>query len=320
MLGGTGFLSGATVVEAVARGHRVTTVTRGRRGEPSAGATSVHADRDDVAELAAAVGALAPDAVIDTCGYTVAGAYAAAQVLGNVPRYVYVSSISAYRDWPPGPVRGEADPTFGSDADLEEYGPMKAESERVLGGPLGDRLCTVRAGLIVGRGDRTRRLTSWLHRIASQDRVVVPAEREQPMAFVDVRDLAAFLVDGAERGLSGPVNATGPVGMTTFGGLLDACCAAVRELGGEPAELVPVTEDELIGAGVEPWQDLPFWLPRDVATTAWQVDTTRARALGLATRPVEDSVSDAWRWVVESGFDHPARPGAEREARLLDRS
>jgi len=319
MLGGTGFLSGATATEALARGHAVTAVTRGLRGEPPTGVTSLHADRDDAGALADAVTTLAPDAVIDTCGYTVAGATAAAQALGDVPQYVYVSSVSAYRDWPPGPVRGESDPTFGPEADVAEYGPMKAESERVLGATLGDRLCSVRAGLIVGPGDRTRRLTSWLHRIATADRVVVPADLDQPMAFVDVRDLAAFLLDAAERPVSGPVNATGPVGMTTFGGMLGACVAAVRDQGGVPAELVPVPEADLLAAGVEPWRDLPFWLPRDVAVTAWQVDTTRARALGLATRPIEESVTDAWRWVQETGFDHPERPGAEIEARLVAR-
>ncbi len=31
-------------------------------------------------------------------------------------------------------------------------------------------------------------------------------------------------------------------------------------------------EAELLAAGVQPWQHLPFWLPADVAATAWDVD------------------------------------------------
>lgn len=309
-LGGTGFLSSAVVAAARSGGHDVVAVTRGRSGPPPAGVTALTADRDDRQALAAAVTALPggrPDAVIDVCGYTVAGATATADVLGDVGAYAYVSSVSAYSGWPPGPVRSEDDPTWTPDDDVTQYGPMKAESERVLGASLGDRLLVARAGLIIGPGDRTRRLTSWLHRIATEERVVIPAE-DTPMAFVDVRDLAGWLVGAVERGLSGPVTATGPAGMTTFSGMLEACRAAVLADGGPAAELVPVREADLLAAGVEPWTDLPFWLPRDVAATAWDVGTSRARALGLPTRPVEDSVAATWAWMRASDLDHPALP------------
>ena len=141
-LGGTGFLSSAVVAQARAAGHDVVVVSRGERGVPPNGVTWVRADRDDAEALVAAVAGLGPDAVIDSCGYTVAGAHAAARAFAGGERYVYVSSISAYRNWPPGPVRSEGDDVFSSDDDLEDYGPMKAESaeERGAGercGPLG---------------------------------------------------------------------------------------------------------------------------------------------------------------------------------------
>lgn len=321
VLGGTGFLSSAVVDAALAAGSDVVAVTRGRRGDPPTGVQAVVADRDDAGSLRAGIASLDPplgadDVVVDVCGYTVEGAHAAASVLGAAGRYAYVSSISAYRDWPPGPIRGEDDPTFPPDADLDEYGPMKAESERVLRRGVGEHVLLVRAGLIIGPGDRTRRLTSWLHRIATQDRVVVPAELDQPMAFVDARDLAAWMLRALDAGASGPVNAVGPVGMTTTRGLLQACRSAVAELGGTPAELVPVPEAELLAAGVEVWRDLPFWMPAETARTAWDVDTTRAQELGLVCRPVEESVRDAWAWVREVGLDHePPTPTLQRLAR-----
>lgn len=317
VLGGTGFLSGEVVRAALAAGHTVTTLTRGRREAPSAqdprGPRSVQADRDDVAALSAALEpvlrASPPGAVVDCCGYTVEGAAAAARVLADVPRYVYVSSISAYRDWPPGPVPDEDAPTFGPDAPPTEYGPMKAQSERVLGAVLGARLLSARAGLIVGPGDRTQRLTSWLHRIATQERVVVPASgNATPVAFVDVRDLAAWLVAAAGADWSGAVNATGPVGMTTYGAMVEACRDAVAASGVPAAELVPVPEAALLAAGVEPWTDLPFWLPDDVAATAWQVGTARARDLGLASRPFAQTARDTWEWLRTVELDHPPLP------------
>ena len=95
--------------------------------------------------------------------------------------------------------------------------------------------------------------------------------------MVDAHDLASWLVAMAEQGRSGAVNATVPAGMTTLGGLLDVC----REVTGGDAEWVPLPEADLLAAGVQPGVHLPLWLPRDMARTAWDVDTSRARELGL---------------------------------------
>jgi hypothetical protein len=109
--------------------------------------------------------------------------------------------------------------------------------------------------------------------------------------------------------------------MTTFRGLLELC----REITGGAAEWVPVPEADLLAAGVEPWQHLPFWLPADIAHTAWDVDTTRARELGLPSRPLRESVADTWEWQrasdrpeVPPGRTLPGLP-ADLEARLLQR-
>ena len=228
-------------------------------------------------------------------------------------------SLNAYRNWPPGPIGREDDePTWTSDDD--EYGPVKAHAERVVAAAVGPAFLTARAGLVVGPHDPVYRLGWWLDRISRGGRVVVPAEAlDQPISLVDARDLAGWLVDMAGRGQGGAVNAKGPVGMTTFGGLLEVC----RAVTGGDAEWVPVPEEELVGAGVEEWVHLPLWLHRDVARTAWDVDTTRARELGLTTRPLESTVADTWAWM--RAHEQPPLPAhrpapglpAELERRLL---
>jgi 2'-hydroxyisoflavone reductase len=302
VLGGTRFLGRHVVTAALDRGHEVATFTRGVSGEPPAGVRALHGDRDDPEALPQALGEWAPELVVDTSGQTRAAARNAAAALGDVRGYAFVSSLNAYATWPPGPIGREDDePTWGTDDD--EYGPIKAASERMLGNVLGDRFLSARAGLIVGPYDPLYRLGWWLDRIARGGRVVVPAEgRDQPIALVDARDLAGWLVDAVERGMSGAVNATGPAGMTTFGGLLETC----REATGSDAAWAPVPEADLLAAGVQPWQHLPLWLPAEEASTAWDVDTTRARALGLPTRPVRDSVADTWAW--QRGRERPAVP------------
>jgi 2'-hydroxyisoflavone reductase len=290
VLGGTHFLGRHVATAALGRGHEVATFTRGVSGAPPAGARALHGDRDDPAALPAALDGWVPELVVDTSGQTRAAADNAAATLGDVAGYAFVSSLNAYRDWPPGPLTGEDAPIW--DTADDEYGPNKAYSERVLGAALGERFLTARAGLIVGPHDPLYRLGWWLDRIAAGGRVVVPETLDQPIALVDARDLAGWLVDAVERGLSGPVNTTGPAGMTTFGGLLETC----REVTGSDAEWVPVPEADLLAAGVHPWVHLPLWLPADMASTAWDVDTSRARALGLPSRPVRESVADTWAW------------------------
>ena len=318
VLGGTRFLGRHVVAAALGRGHEVATFTRGVSGAPPEGVRALHGDRDDPAALPRELGDWAPELVVDTSCQTRPAADNAAAVLGGVRGYAFVSSLNAYSTWPPGPVRGEDDPVW--DTPDDDYGPNKAYAERVLGAAVGAGFLTARAGLVLGPHDNVRRLPWWLERIARGGRVVVPDALEQPIALVDARDLAGWLVDMAGDGVGGPVNATGPAGTTTLGGLLETC----REVTGSDAELVPVPEADLLAAGVQPWLHLPFWLPREEAATAWDVDTTRARALGLPSRPVRDTVADTWAWLQGDPVRRPARPGlpepglpAELEAAVL---
>ena len=319
VLGGTHFLGRHVVTAALERGHDVATFTRGVSGAPPEGARALHGDRDDPGALPAALDGWAPELVVDTSCQTRAAARNAAAVLGGVRGYAFVSSLNAYATWPPGPIGPEDDePTW--DTDDDEYGPIKAFAERELGAAVGDAFLTARAGLILGPHDPMYRLGWWLDRISRGGRVVVPAEGlAQEIAVIDARDLADWLVASAERGTSGAVNATGPAGMTTLGGLLEIC----REVTGGDAEWVPVPEEELLAAGVQEWVHLPLWLQQEVARTAWDVDTTRARELGLTTRPLRDTVADTWAWMQTSGRPAPAAhrptPGLppELEATLL---
>ncbi len=320
VLGGTHFLGRHVATAALDRGHDVATFTRGVSGDPPAGARALHGDRDDPAALPKALDGWVPELVVDTSCQTRAAARNAAAVLGGVHGYAFVSSLNAYRNWPPGPIGPEdGEPTWTTED--EDYGPIKADAERTLGAALGDRFLTARAGLIIGPYDPIHRLGWWLDRISRGGRVVVPDTLDQPVTAVDARDLAAWLVEVAERGLSGAVNATGANGMTTMGALLELC----RDVTGSDAEWVPVPEDELLAAGVEPWVHLPLWLPAEVARTAWDVDTTRARALGLPSRPLGESVADTWAW--QSTHERPPLPTmahrqepglpSDLEARLL---
>jgi 2'-hydroxyisoflavone reductase len=293
VFGGTVFLGRHVVEEALRRGHRVTTFNRGRSGpDVSPDIERLRGDRD---------GDLSPlergqwDAVVDTALLPRWVRDAAGLLAERTAHYTYVSSASVYRD-----VSG---PDVDESAPLEElppddphtedvethYGALKAESERAAEDTLPGRVLHVRAGLIVGPDDPTGRFTYWAHRMARGGDVLAPEPRDQRVQFIDVRDLAAWIVDMAEAGGTGTFNATGPSEPLTMEAFLESC---VRATGGR-ATLVWVSEDFLAGHGVGPWMDLPLWLsPRTHPELAGllSLDIRPAVAAGLRFRPLEATI------------------------------
>jgi 2'-hydroxyisoflavone reductase len=228
LLGGYRFAGRAIVAAAQARGHAVTAFNRGNL-TPMPGVEQLTGDRD--------APAFPPerrwDVAIDTSGYIPRHVGIAATALRDrIGQYVFVSSLSVYPfPMPPGldetaavqPLPDGADPDDAGDA--ETYGARKAACEAVLGERLPGRVLAVRAGFIVGPHDNTDRFNSWIERAARPQPLIVPAELDQPMQLIDARDLAAWIVQMAERRASGVYNVTGPEGPLTLGDVARTCIA-----------------------------------------------------------------------------------------------
>jgi 2'-hydroxyisoflavone reductase len=63
----------------------------------------------------------------------------------------------------------------------------------------------------------------------------------------------------------------------------------IREATGSDARFVWVSETFLLDAGVEPWEELPFWVPGEMAGIL-AVDVGRAMGAGLTFRPLGEIV------------------------------
>jgi nucleoside-diphosphate-sugar epimerase len=125
-LGGTGNISTACVDEALARGHRVSILTRGRRAVPS-GVTAIEGDRYALADLErAAAGRW--DAVVDFLAYRPEDvALAAAALRGRTGQYVLISTAAVY-DKPAARLPITEDAPVGNPH--WEYGRLKIAAER----------------------------------------------------------------------------------------------------------------------------------------------------------------------------------------------
>jgi len=303
VLGGTKFLGRHAVDAALAGGHDVTIFTRGQTN-PDLFPDVEHLVGDRDGNLDALAGR-SWDGVVDTSGYVPRVVRQSAELLRDaVGRYVFVSSISVYDDFSEpvdegSPVAQLEDPA--TEEITEAYGALKAACEDVVEEVYGDRSARVRAGLIVGPFDPTDRFTYWPRRIARGGDVLGPGSPTAPVQFVDARDLARWLVTLALRGPGGTFNATGPAEPITFEQLL----ARARDAIGSDANVVWVDERRVLDADVQPWTELPLWLPGDEYAGMARADITRALAAGLTFRPLEETVVDTLAWDRSVPGDRP---------------
>jgi 2'-hydroxyisoflavone reductase len=312
-IGGTKFLGRATVEEALRRGHEVTLFNRGETNPDLFPETEkLRGDRTgDLSPLAGREW----DAVIDPSGYVPHVVRASAEALaGSTGHYVFVSSISAYGDQS-GP-NDEGSPTAElGDRPIDElvmddeggnYGALKALCEQVVAEVYPDCHTNLRAGLIVGAHDPTGRFTYWPHRVARGGEVLAPGLPERKVQFVDVRDLAAWMLDAAERGESGTFNATNPG--VPWGHLLET----VRATTGPDAMLTWVSDDFLAEHEVGEWMELPLWLQDPEWVGMHMADVRRALDAGLTFRPLEETIRETLE-LAEPAEDAGLKPERERE-------
>jgi 2'-hydroxyisoflavone reductase len=315
VLGGTKFLGIAVVEAALAAGHEVTMANRGQtRPELFPDVERIAVDlHGDLAPLAGR----GWDAVVDLdpTQLTRQTRRRAEALSDSVGQYVYVSSISAYSDLsaPPNedsPVLEPLDPEPEEFA-MEHYGALKAGSEQAVLDVFGDRGAVIRAGLIVGPHDPTDRFTYWPRRLAEGGDVLAPGTPEDPVQFIDGRDLGAWLVHLAAERIGGVFIATGP--SLPFGETLERIATAV----GADVRLVWVDDAALLAADVGPWMELPLWLPKGDGYDGMQrADISRAVAAGLTFRPLEETARDTLAWSLEAGEQRPTLT-REKEREVL---
>jgi len=324
VLGGTVFLGRHVVEAALAAGHEVAVLHRGRHGRELFAGDVEHVlgDRADRA-LVDRVAARGWDGVVDTCAHAPAQARVAWKALaGTDAHLVLVTSCNVYPGWPEAVIAGEDAPVWDDPAPTD-YGPQKAEDERVATQVLGTgRVLAVRAGLIVGPHDAVFRLPWWVRRMARGGEVPVPGAPGDPIQVIDARDMAAWMVARAAARTAGPVNVTAPPGSQRARDLYEAA-AAVTGAGATP---VWVPDEVLEAHGAEGWDEIPLWLPRKGFPGTYAVGTDRAQRLGLSCRPLADTVAGVWAWLQAGGeaelreWSSENRPRGltpEREAELL---
>lgn len=304
ILGGTGFTGPHQVRYALARGHKLTLFNRGRKevewpgeveeltGDRNTGNVDALKDRKW-------------DVCIDNPTSVPFWVRDVGQVLaGNVDQYIFISTISVFSDnSKPNMAEDGALAVYEGEDPLKEtrdslmanmalYGPLKAACEQEAQKQFGDKATIIRPGLIVGPGDETDRFSYWPVRIAQGGDVLAPP-MDDPMQFIDARDLAEWTIRMAEARAYGIYNATGPdyelsTAATLYG------CRAVTTTG---ARLRFASAEFLAENNVAPWAELPVWVPGSGETAGFaRVNCQKAIKAGLTFRPLATTASETIAW------------------------
>lgn len=293
ILGGTGFIGPHLVRRAVERGHRVTIFTRGRRdGDLPPGVTRLVGDRNG--QLGALEGKRW-DAVIDDSATNPDWVKASAALLKDATgRYLFTSSTGVYYPYltprADESVQPHANTIDAKDQD-EAYGVAKAQCELEVMRVFGNRGTVVRPTYIVGPGDTSDRFPYWVARLPRPGEILAPGRRDDPVEWVDVRDLAAFYVKLVEDNRAGAFNAVGASATIPSRAFYDE----VRKVLNSAATLAFVDDYDLLERnGIV--EVVPWVLLKGNTLHASSVASSRSAAAGLRLRPLAETLRDTAAW------------------------
>lgn len=315
IIGGTVFLGRHLVQAALQAGHNVTTFNRGNHElAEQADVEKLIGDRNNFEVPQDRTW----DAVIDTCGMEPEVVSISAEKLSDlVGRYVFISSISAFDNFREAGMTEAAPARLIPPDSAQDYGSRKAYCEKVVNETYSNEALVIRPGLIVGPYDPSDRFTYWVRRIARGGQVIAPGRPSRPVQFIDVQDLAEWIIRMVQAKMAGTYNATGPGYEFTMKELLQNC----KEASESQAELIWIDDENLLDAGVTPWTEMPLWIPESEAEFVgfMQVDCNKAMNRGLSYRRPLQTIDTILQWDSERDPLVPLKAGIDsnKEKQIL---
>ena len=333
ILGGTSFLGPHQIAYALERGHEVSTFTRGKtipkiHADLFSNVEQLVGDREDNLE---ALKNRKWDVVIDNSGRKTKWTEDTAQLLvDNVGYYMYTSSISVYYPYYGDDFSEKRVPVTEIPGDASEnekrnyeYGVMKATSELAAINVFGaDRTMVVRPTLIVGPGDRTDRFPYWVARIEKGGDIIIPGGRDEVVQYIDVRDLAEWMIRLLENKAAGTYNGSGPGFKMTTNAFIHGIHASFNS----PVNYIQIDDLDFLKEnniiGIQPWV---IQLPEYAGMS--KSDNSKAIDADLRFRPLSETVAATKEWWYSDAVSDERRKNIlmgersfmQREAEILEK-
>lgn len=323
ILGGTSFLGPHQVAYAISRGHKVTTFTRGKT-IPTVNTEAFEQVESLIGDRVDNLSALENrewDVVIDNSGRAADWTQRTAELLKDkVGMYLYISSTGVYYPHREANVNEDTpvllkDPLKedGTAPERDSFGVMKAKSELEAIKSFGeDRTTIVRPTYMLGPADRTDRFMYWPLRLAKGGDIFVPGKADDPVQYIDVRDVAEWCIRLAENKTAGTYNAVGPQNPQ---GVLEFAEKASKAFDVE-SDIVLV-EDSTFLKEQRVSFIIPWIMPEDDYYASARVQNKKAIQAGLSFRDVKTTVKDTYDWWNSDAVDTEKKTKYEQNTRTV---
>ena len=307
-LGGTGFIGPHIIHAALARGHEVAMMNRGQR-EPNQNAgdfARVEAIRGDrtLPDAYANLAGKKWDVVIDTATNITWTREAVAALRGSAGRFMYVSSTGVFLPYRTVDIAedGPVPLTDTPPQDPPSYGVIKARSEQEVRTGMPGRELIIRPNYIVGPGDTSDRFTYWPVRVARGGEIPVPGKKGDFVQYIDVRDLAEFMVRLIDGTAFGTFNVAGPAAKQT----MEQFVEGLRPLAQTQVTYTWIDDYDWLskyplrksanGTMSGLTYSIPWVMPVGDELGHQQVSNRKAVAAGLGFRPLLTTARDTIAW------------------------
>ena len=324
ILGGTSFLGPHQIAYALKRGHSITTFTRGKT-KPTfhqdlfKNVEMLVGDRED--NLKALEGRKW-DAVIDNSGRRVKWTKDTAELLkDNVDLYLYTSSTGVYYPYLGDDIKEdtklvrELPSSFNKEYEKMEYeyGIMKANSEKTAQDIFGkERTIIVRPTYMVGPADKLDRFIYWPIRLSQGGEILVPGKGDDPVQYIDVRDVAQWMIRLIEKSKAGVYNGVGPASKTGMHAFVYGAYAAFSV----PVSFVMVDDYDFLNENNLPYL-VPWIMPTGNNQGTALINNKHSLANGLTLTPLATTVKDTHDWWYSDALTEERRQKFEGNPRVL---
>ena len=314
ILGGTSFLGPHQIAYAISKGHSVSIFTRGKTkptiykdlyknveqliGDRENDLTALEKGRWDV--------------IIDNSGRNVNWTKKSAELLKDkADVYLYTSSTGVYYPYLESDANEEVKVILQEPKDIKDeetkmeywYGVMKANSELETIKAFGkDRSIIVRPTYMMGPADKTDRFIYWPIRLSKGGEVLVPGKISDPVQYIDVRDVAEWMIRLAEKKLAGTYNAAGPERPQTMNAFIDNAKSAFDI----ESTFIHIDDYKFLKENRIPYM-IPWIIPEGNNYGSARINNKKAIKHGLTYRTLKVSIMDTYQWWVSDSLTDERR-------------
>lgn len=319
ILGGTSFLGPHQIAYAINRGHSISTFTRGKT-KPS-----VHKDifgkvEQLVGDRENDLSALKDrkwDVVIDNSGRKVEWTKSTAELLkDNCDLYVYTSSTGVFYPYVNSEFKEDSEVLHALPEEYDEefkfvydYGIMKANSEQAAIKAFGkDRTIVIRPTYMIGPADKTNRFIHWPIRLSQGGEIMIPGKENDSVQYIDVRDVAEWMIRLAEERKAGTYNAVGPKEEQNMYSFVEEASKAFEV----ESSFVKIDDYDFLEENNIQYI-VPWIIPLGSQVGSAKINNQKAKANGLEFRPLVDTVKETFAWWNSANVSQELRDKVEKD-------